>query len=55
VCATDLPGARTAAAALLDLAGRTGLGGFLDRAHQHAVRLGVPGASEAARYRAGAA
>lgn len=53
VCATGLPGARTAVAELLDLAGRTGLRGFLDRAHQHAARLGVPGAAQAGRYRAG--
>ncbi|MCW2532083.1 MAG: hypothetical protein JWP62_1653, partial [Blastococcus sp.] len=53
VCAAGLPGARTAVTELLDLAGRTGLRGFLDRAHQHATRLGVPGAAEAGRYRAG--
>jgi hypothetical protein len=55
VCATGLPGARDAVVELMDLAGRTGLRGFLDRAHRHAARLGVPGAAEAGHYRTGTA
>lgn len=53
VCTTGLPGARAAAVDLLELSGRTGLDGFLELAHGHATRLGVSGAREAARYRAG--
>ncbi len=42
VCASRLPGARTAASELLDLAARTGMRHFVARAQEHARSLGVP-------------
>jgi DNA-binding SARP family transcriptional activator len=41
VCASGLPGAHTAVTELLDLAGRTGMRGFVARAQEHAGRFGA--------------
>jgi hypothetical protein len=41
VCAGGLPGAHTAVTELLDLAGRTGMRGFVARAQEHAGPFGA--------------
>ena len=49
VCASGLPGAHTAVPELLDLAGRTGMRGFVARAQEHAARRDRTQAADQAR------